>query len=390
MLTGRYANSALILATMDTKAEEARFLADRLRDRGVQPVIADISLESRGGTLGGGKKKAIKAAAARVFDTASQAINDGVNAAVGIGGGTGAEIVLRVFREMPITFPKVLVTPLPFDPRYALADNFVTLVPSLADINGLNATLREILENAAAMTSGLCRARRRTGGSHPTPSIGITALGATDGAVVPLVKELRKRGEEATVFHANGFGGAAFSRFAEHGAFRAIVDLTPHEMTRFHLAGVHARMRTRFTTGGAIPRVVLPGALNFIGLGEKHLIHPDYLERPHYEHSGLFTHVKLTNEEMSRMAGFLAKALNECEGPRTLIVPMGGFSHQDRHGGDIEDPDLRIVFLETVRKHLRHQIKVKVLDAHLFDQAVTAEILSALCAAATIHGSALK
>lgn len=356
-------------------------MAARLAQHDVDVEAIDLSLETHGKVLGGpAKALAIDAAAGRVLDHVTRAMDEGVNAVIGLGGGTGAEIALKVLRAMPITFPKMLVTTLPFDPRYALADNSVVLVPTLADLNGLNATLREILENAAAMAAGLCRTRRRANACVLTPSIGITGLGATDGAICPLVEALQTRGEETTVFHANGFGGAAFARFAKRGAFSALIDLTPHEMTRINIAGAHAPMQGRFTAAPERPRIVLPGALNFIGLGEKSLVPKRFLARPHYEHSGLFTHVKLTNDEMVSMAGLLASAMNTCTGPRALIVPMGGFSHHDAPGGAIEDPNLRGVFLDTMRAKLNSDVTITELEGHLFDPTVTDAILAQLAA----------
>jgi len=281
-------------------------------------------------------------------------------------------------RALPVTFPKVLVTTLPFDPRIAVADSSVILVPTLVDICGLNATLREVLENTAALTAGLCRTRRVAGACVASPSIGITALGATETAVTSLVSALAERSQESTVFHANGYGGAALSRFAERGALRALVDLTPHELTRIHLAGSHVPMPNRFSAGADLPRIVLPGGLNFIGLGEETLLPERYLGRPRYAHSSFFTHVKLLEEEMLVVADALAGNLNAATGPAALIVPMGGFSHQDRVDGLIEDPALRQVFLDRVTKSLCRDIVVTALDAHISAPETTLAIIDTL------------
>ena len=369
----------LLLATLATKAEEVAFFAARLTERGVDVETLDVSLQSDGVQLDGpGKIAAMDHAVANAVDRMVARTERGIHAVAGLGGGTGGEIILRALKALPITFPKLLITTLAFDPRVAIADNSIVLVPTLSDICGLNATLREVLENAAAMTAGLCATRRQAGACVETPSVGITSLGVTEAAVRPVLQHLRGQGNETTVFHANGYGGAAFARFAERGAFHQIIDLTPHELTRIAIAGAHVPMPARFTVAPELPRIVLPGGLNFVGLGEIALVPQRFLDRPHYAHSGLFTHAVLLPEEMERVATKLAGTLNSCLGARALIVPMGGFSSQDRPGGAIEDPDLRGVFLETVRAHLTAETNLIVLDDHLFASSVTSAIADTL------------
>lgn len=369
----------LVLSTLNTKREETDYFLSHLAQHGVHGEVIDLTLDTGGKILDGeGKLAAMEAAVLRAEASVEAELSDRVHAVVGIGGGTGGELALRVLGSLPITFPKVLVTTLPFDPRYVAADSSIVLVPTLADICGLNATLREVLENAAALTAGLCQTRRLPGVCLEEKSIGITALGATDKAVSPLVETLQARGEECTVFHANGFGGAAFARFADRGAFKAIVDLTPHELTRQHVGGIYVERDNRYTAGGDLPRVVLPGAMNFIGLGEKSVVDPNLLKRPHYVHTGYFTHIQLSEAEMWSVANELCKVLGRNSGPTTLIVPMGGFSHQDRPGGAIESLALREIFLETVRSRMPDHINIEVLDAHISDPSVTSSILKAL------------
>ncbi|MEM9063280.1 MAG: Tm-1-like ATP-binding domain-containing protein [Pseudomonadota bacterium] len=371
---------AVILSTLETKAEEIAFLTECLSDHGVTSEVRDLSLDTQGSVLDGQRKLDEMA---RVIDAASEDLAERVagraRVVVGLGGGTGGELVLGVMQRLPITFPKVLITTLPFDPRRNIADNSIILVPTLVDICGLNATLRQVIENAAAMIAGLCTSRRSDGACVEAPSVAVTALGATEAAVVPLLAAIRGMGQEATVFHSNGFGGAALTRFIDRGAFNAVVDLTPHELTRTLIAGAHVPMQRRFRAAAEarLPGIVLPGALNFIGLGEIELVPPAFLERPHYSHSGLFTHVQVTADEMVRVAAALADSLNAAETPAHLVVPMGGFSHQDGPGGAIEDPGLRGVFLDTVRARLRPEVPVTVLDAHISAPEVT-ELIAAL------------
>ncbi|MEO0342177.1 MAG: Tm-1-like ATP-binding domain-containing protein [Pseudomonadota bacterium] len=368
--------SVLLLATLDTKAEEHAYLKTHLRSHGVRVITIDVSLDTGGALLGGEEKcLAMVAASEKALQAVDEGLEAGANAILGIGGGTGGEIILQVLQSQPITFPKVLVTTLPFDPRIAIADNSIVLVPTLADIAGLNATLREVFENTAAMVAGLCQTRRKGGTCVDAQSVGITALGVTDGAVRPLLTALRDQGQETTVFHANGYGGAAFARFAKRGAFHSVIDLTPHEVTRIHVAGAHVPMTDRFNAALDVPRIVLPGGVNFVGLGQKNLMPEHFLARPHYEHSNLFTHAKLTFDEMEHVTKILMAALAQATSSKALIVPLGGFSSQDCVGGAIEDANLRGVFFETAKAHADPNLQITAIDAHLFAPEITETIL---------------
>ncbi|MCH2096449.1 MAG: Tm-1-like ATP-binding domain-containing protein [Rhodobacteraceae bacterium] len=367
------ATQVLILATLETKEDEVGFLMQELDKLGVAAHTLDISLATGGSILNGDQKR--HAMEAVVVASLGQ-IDADVGVVIGLGGGTGGEIALNILRALPLHIPKVLVTTLPFDPRAAVADSSITLVPTLADICGLNSVLRDVLENTALMVAGLCR--KSGAGRRQNPAVGITALGATDGAVLPLVQALACNGRESAVFHSNGYGGAAFSRFAARGDFEAIVDVTPHEITRVHLAGAHVEMPLRFSAGADLPRVVLPGAMNFLGLGALSEVPDHYRDRPHYAHSGFFTHVQLTEDEMQLVATRLADTLNAVSGPTAVIIPMGGFSHQDRPGGAIENQTLRDVLRVTLHDQLTEKTVIRTLDAHLFDPVVTQEIITTL------------
>lgn len=369
----------LILATLATKADEARYLQGQVRDLDLSCTMIDVSLDAGGRVLDGAEKfGAMVDAADRVLAQVLEATQHSAKVVIGLGGGTGGEIVMNVLRALPITFPKLLVTTLPFDPRAALADNSIILVPTLADLAGLNVMVREALENAAFMAAGLCKKSRTDELLDISPSVGVTGLGATEGAVSPLIAALSAQGRESMVFHSNGYGGAAFARFAKNGAFNAVVDLTPHEITRMHIAGAHVAMPERFSAGSDLPRVVLPGAMNFIGLGQLDLIPEQYLARPHYAHTAQFTHVKLSLDEMAQVTTILAQALNAMDGPVSVILPMGGFSHHDRPGGAIQDQKLRQVCHDTFQADLDKNIRVTVLDAHIFEASVTETILTQL------------
>ena len=371
--------SVLLLATYETKAEEAAYLMGALMALGVQAEKCDISLHAGGEHWGAAEKlEGMRVAAARALDRIAFAPQKGRRMVVAIGGGTGGQIALDVFKALPIEMPKVLVSTLAFDPRYAVADNAIIIVPTMADLTGLNATVRQALDRAAAIVGGLYHATLPTGRVAVAPSVGITALGVTAPGVDALTARLARMGRETTVFHANGFGGAAFARWCAAGAFEAVIDYTPHELTRLHIAGVHTEMPTRFSAYRDLPRVVLPGGVNIIGMGQAHLMPDAYAARPHYEHSPLFTHVQCTEEEAARCARVLAAALSEGHGPARVILPMGGFSSEDRDGGAIHAPALRHAFADALEAALPAAVPVRRIDAHVNDPAAARAAADAL------------
>lgn len=368
----------LLLATLDTKGSEAAYLAEGIIRLGRSVEIIDLSLGSKGEVWSGERKLARMA---EVAEAAGQkvlhAVKQGARAIIGLGGGSGGEMILRIMEAQQSDFPQILVTTLPFDPRPALARSRIILVPTLIDFAGLNAAMRAMLDRTAVMIAGLAGLPREEPSGK---AIGISVLGATQGTADGLNAGLMAHGVEAAMFHANGYGGAAFVRFAREGRLKAIVDLTPHELTRLHLAGAHVAMPDRFSVAAelGLPQVVLPGALNFLGLGSLESLPETYRRRPHYAHSGFFTHVKVTEAEMAALARLLATSLNASRAPVTMIVPMGGFSHQDKPDGAIEDAGLRQVFLEVFRSNAEPAIQIVSLDAHINQSATAATILAAV------------
>ncbi len=367
--------SVLLLATYDTKLEEADYLISALTALGVDVERCDMSLNAKGAQWSPEAKLAgMQDATQRAIAHISGSKQLGRRMVVAIGGGTGGQIALKVLQSLPVSMPKVLVTTLPFDPRFIIADSSIVLVPTIADLCGLNATTRAALDQAAAITAGLHHATLPTGPASLTPSVGVTSLGVTGPGTDALCARLREDGHEVTVFHANGFGGAAFTRWARDGAFKSVIDYTPHELTRINVAGIHAEMPERFTATGHLPRVVLPGGVNFIGMGQADLMPGLFRIRPHYSHSPLFTHVQCTVEEVETCAHVLGTALAQATAPVRVLIPMGGFSSEDRPGGAIEKPDLRAAFADALETH----IPLTRLAGHINDKSVAHAAADAL------------
>ncbi|MEM7721257.1 MAG: Tm-1-like ATP-binding domain-containing protein [Pseudomonadota bacterium] len=362
-------SKVLLIGTYETKQAELAYLSDALGRNGLEVERVDVSLGAGGTVLSGAEKLERMENRAAEAATKIAEICDECYVALGVGGGTGGEIVLAALKGLPAVYPKVLITTMAFDPRAALADTAITLVPTLCDIEGLNPMLRQVFENATAMVAGLYRAQIPT--APKAAAVAVTTLGATGRAGTEVARLLGDDGYEATVFHANGYGGAAFARFVAESPVAGVIDLNVHELGRLRLAGAHVPMPTRFSCANRLPRVVLPGGLNFIGLGEIGTFPDTYLDRPHYRHSAYFTHVKLTEAEMAAQAQTLADLLNEARAPCHVILPMGGFSHEDRPGGAIEDPHLRTITADVLEAQARAYSAARI--PHHINTSETAE-----------------
>ncbi|MEO0691911.1 MAG: Tm-1-like ATP-binding domain-containing protein [Pseudomonadota bacterium] len=365
----------LLIGTVETKQAEMDYLAEALGRHGLAVEMVDVSLGAGGQVLSSPEKLARMTERAQAAARHVAAECSTCSVAVGLGGGTGGEIVLGALRALPAAYPKVLITTMAFDPRAALADSAITLVPTLCDIEGLNPMLRQTFENAAALVGGLSHASNLAGAIRP--NVAVTTLGATSPAGTAVARGLSARGLDATVFHANGYGGAAFSRFVQEGGAAGVIDLNVHELGRLRLAGAHVPMPQRFRAADALPRVVLPGALNFIGLGALDTVPEAHRARAHYQHSGHFTHVVLTEDEMADQARALADELNHATAPCHVILPMGGFSHEDRPGGAIDAPALRAIAAEVLEAEARAFTTAR-LPEHINTNATAEAAVTAL------------
>lgn len=365
----------LLIGTLETKQQEIAYLADAMRGHGLTVELLDVSLESNGAIWSGAEKLAQMAARAEAAATEITDHCTDCKVAIGVGGGTGGEIVLAAMKGLPSTYPKILITTLAFDPRPALADSSITIIPTLCDIEGMNFHLKQVFENTAAAVFGLTLAKPVTLSSRQ--GVAITTLGATGPAGSQIAATLVDQGYEPTVFHANGYGGAAFTRFIEEGHAQGVIDMNVHELGRIRIAGAHVDMPTRFSAASGVPRVTLPGALNFIGCAELITLTEEQLSRPHYQHTNQFTHVKLTADEMADQATHWAGALNESTAPCHVILPMGGFSHEDREGGAIEDADLRDITADILERDAQAYTVMRMAD-HINSPNVATAAVAAL------------
>ena len=203
------------------------------------------------------------------------------------------------------------------------------------------------------------------------------ALPVANGSVA-IKALLEDRGYEVFAFHSNRTGGKAMEELAVEGLLDALFDLSTHELTDEIFGGIHAGDSKRLLAGGlkGLPRLVLPGGLDVITLGEPETVPEIYQSQPSVPHNPHITLVRVNMEQMTRLANVMAERLNQAHGPVAVAIPKGGFSFYNRDGLHFRDLEADQAFVEILRARLRPEIPVEEFSFHINDPNFVTEIVS--------------
>jgi uncharacterized protein (UPF0261 family) len=282
-------------------------------------------------------------------------------------------------RVLPLGVPKMMVSTVacgqtPFGIYTGTRD--LTMMHSVVDILGLNSLTKRVLANAVGAIVGMVTSDYKEETAHKL-KVGITIYGQTTPAALMIKPQLEARGYEVFAFHCNGTGGKAMEELAGEGMLDALFDLSTHEITDEIFDGIHAGDANRLLTGGlkGIPRLVVPGGLDLITLGELESVPEHYRQQPHVMHNPHITLIRLTINQMIQVAELMAQRLNQAKAPVIIAIPRGGFSFYNRDGLHFRDPEADGNFVKTLRDQLKPGITVIEIDSHVNDPAFIEAIL---------------
>lgn len=391
----------IIIATMDTKGAEVSYLRSQIQNLDLTAKIIDVGINSEPSfhadisreevslkstpdiasilAQDDGKLKAMDAMAQGALSLVKERINSGEVAGVmALGGGVGTWIGMKVMSDLPFGLPKIMISTLPFDIRSSMGSKDIVIFPSVADILGLNPILRKVLLNAAGAMAGMI-----SSGELPRTSkkvIGITALGVTTPLVTLCKEILEEKGFEVAAFHGVGVGGKIFEEWVQTGTFSGILDVTPHDINNFLFDGISPPYSGRLETAARkkIPQVVAPGGLDFISKGPIETLSEKDRQKKHYRHSPMFTHVRVTSDEMADVAQEVAHKLNKGQGSTTVAIPLRGFSCQGHSKGYLADHEADMTFIRVLKEKLNKKITVIEVDAHINDESFAQAVCSSL------------
>lgn len=378
-----------VLATLDTKGEEAAFVAAALRAQALSVQVVDVGclgepafvaevsreqvMEAGGGSLAAlaranDRGQAVKAAAAGAATLVRRAGEAGrVAGVIALGGSAGTTIGSAAMRELPLGIPKVMVSTLASgNCRPYVGAKDIAMFHSVVDIAGVNRISRIVLHNAAMALAGMA--------AHPTPAspedkplVAASMFGVTTPCVEQARQRLEEAGYEVLVFHATGSGGQAMESLIREGLVDGVLDLTTTELADELVGGVLSAGPDRLSAAVecGVPQVVSVGATDMVNFGPRDSVPSQFSDRQFYEHNATVTLMRTTREECQRLGDLIGGKLRDA--PDTVILlPAWGVSAIDAAGQVFDAPESREALFEAVAANCG-ETPVERLACHIND-----------------------
>ncbi|CUH87865.1 hypothetical protein PH5382_01794 [Phaeobacter sp. CECT 5382] len=389
----------LVAGTYDTKDDELHYLAEVIHGQGGAVLSMDVSVlgdpsrptdvskhavaEAGGSSIevaiaSGDENSAMQimgaGAAAKALELYRAGRIDGV---IVLGGTMGTDLALDLCAALPVGVPKYVVSTVAFSPlmppERIPAD--VQMILWAGGLYGLNSICKASLSQAAGAVLGAARAVEPP--RRERPLIGMTSFGKTVlRYMVTLKPALEARGFEVAVFHATGMGGRAFESLAAEGAFAAVMDFAPQEVSN-HLFGGLSAGADRLTNAGcaATPQIVAPGCYDLVDFVGWQGVPVQFEGRPVHAHNRLLSSAVLDASEREAVARSICSKLSAAKGPVVMLLPNQGCNEWDRPGGDLHDAQGLQAFCAEMRRSCPTSAMLTELDCHINDAAFCEAVL---------------
>ncbi len=384
------AKPVYVIGTFDTKGEELRYAARRVKASGAVAVTVDVSTtpsaaaadvsaemvaayhpQGKGAVLGLSDRGLAVAGMAEALTHFMLARKD-LGAVLGLGGSGNTAIVTTAMRALPVGLPKIMVSTLASGnvaPFVGASD--IMMMPAVADVAGLNDITRVVIGNAAHAAAGMVL-HKIPRAKKSKPGIGLTMFGVTTQAI-SYIRERIDKDNECFVFHATGTGGQCFEKLIDSGFLSAAIDLTTTEVADHLFGGVLACSDDRF---GAVIRTRIPyvgsvGAVDMVNFAARQTVPAALAGRNLYIHNAFVTLMRTTPDENAAIGTWIVQRLNQMHGPVRFLLPLGGVSAIDAPGQPFHDPAADAALFEAIKKawHPAPNRKLIELDAHINDVA---------------------
>jgi uncharacterized protein (UPF0261 family) len=388
--------SIAVLGTLDSKGEEHGFVAEKIRARGHEVVLIDVGsggeptirpdisraevaaaagvdLEEIMSRKDRGECVAAMCRAAPVL-LAKLAADGRIQGVVSLGGGGGTAIATAAMRALPLGFPKLMVSTLAAgNTGHYLGTKDIVMMPSIADVAGLNRLSRTIFARAAGAICGMVE--EETTAESARPLVVASMFGNTTACVTEAKRILEEAGYEVLVFAATGAGGRSMEALIESGLVAGVLDLTTTEWADEWVGGVLGAGPERMDAAAraGVPVVVAPGCLDMVNFGEPASVPERFAARRFYAHNPQVTLMRTTAQECADLGRILAEKVNRYTAPAAFMIPRKAISVISAPGQPFHDPEADEALFSAIRQHAR----VPVED---FDEEINSPAFARACA----------
>lgn len=397
----------VIVSTLDTKAEETKYLRERIEELGCKVLIIDVGTGGRPAIPADITREEVLAAAdggvsfkdlegdrprlSRLMVTGGgekakelHALNrlDGI---IGIGGATSSLMATGVMSALPFGVPKLMVSSVAaargLATRYfGTAD--ISIMHSVIDFTTLSDLMNDVLDRAAGSIVGMATMERAylpaAKDKEVKPRVAMTLLSFCEQCATYLWEHMEKEGYQVIGYSAAGADKAMEEMIEREGIFSAVIDLAPGAVGEELFGGTRAAGPHRMEAAGnaGIPQVIAPCIVNLM-TPPKTKYKPEYYERKRYDLDAYRSYIRLSPEELVAVAEEFAKKLNQAKGPVKVVIPTKGWSGIDGEGTVLYDPEEDRIFVHELRKRLRDDIEIKEVEANMEDPLFAEEVLKA-------------
>jgi uncharacterized protein (UPF0261 family) len=380
-----------VLGTLDSKGEEHAFVAGLIAARGHQALLIDVGTGGPATVVPAVTREQVAAAAGIDLVTlmarqdrgecvvamtkaapvmlAQLAAAGRIQGVVSLGGGGGTAIATAAMRALPLGFPKLMVSTLAAgNVAPYLGTKDITMMPSIADVAGLNRLSRVIFTRAAGAICGMVESEPKVEAARPL--VVASQFGNTTACVTEARRLLEAAGYEVLVFAATGNGGRAMEALIASGLVAGVLDVTTTEWADELVGGVLTAGPERLDAAAAgVPAIVTPGCLDMVNFGEPASVPARFAGRTFYQHHPQVTLMRTTPAECAELGRILAEKLNRYRGPVTFLIPRRAISVISAPGQPFHDPAADEALFSSLRRHLRPGLPVVELDCAINDPA---------------------
>lgn len=338
-----------VLGTLDSKGEEHAFVAALIAKQGHRPLLIDVGTGAPPSVKPDVTREEVAAAAgidlaaliarkdrgecvvamtkAAPVMLAKLAAEGRIQGVISLGGGGGTAIATAAMRALPLGFPKLMVSTLAAgNVAPYLGTKDITMMPSIADVAGLNRLSKVIFTRAAGAICGMVGAEPETATNRPL--VVASQFGNTTACVTEAKKVLEAAGYEVLVFAATGTGGRIMESVIESGMAAGVLDVTTTEWADELVGGVLNAGPERMDAAAKakVPTVIAPGCLDMVNFGEMASVPQKFKGRNFYVHNPQVTLMRTTKDECAELGRIIAEKAEACTAGATVLIPRKAIS----------------------------------------------------------------